>query len=147
MKTAVYQSLSAPTGQGIQYAQMRGDLELKQKNPLALGTIKRELYETTLEDDFNNYGIRGILDLYVERNQTTEYRAEPVITSMAASNGQTKTKVKVVIDVPMVQPVWYFTSVLQVMKFAWIEYFAIFIPIYFVLYVGMYGFFVKSNVA
>ncbi|CAI2377467.1 unnamed protein product [Moneuplotes crassus] len=146
-KTLVYKSLTAPLDGGIQYAQMRGDLDLKQKNPVAEGTIKRELYNTTLEDDFNDYGIRGILDLYVSRNQTTEYTAEPIITSMPANAKTTSTKVKMIIDVPLIQPVWHYTSVIQVLKLAWIEFFALFIPIYFILYVWLYGFFVKSNVA
>jgi len=142
-KTVVYKSFSAPSNGGIVNVKMRGDLELNQKNPLAVGTIKRELYSTSLEDDFNNYGIPGILDRITLRNQTTVYNAEPIINSFT---GGTKTKIVMDINIPLIQETLYFTSVLQMLKLAWIEYFALLIPIYVILYLWIYGFIVKSKV-
>ena len=141
-KTLVYKTINAPSGGQISFARFRGDLILKQKNPIAEGTTKRELYNTTLKDDYNNDGISGMLSKYVMRNQTTEYKAEPLVSSLS---GTSSTKIIMDIRIPAYESIWYYPSVLQVIKTTWIEYFALLIPIYFILYVWMYGFIVKSG--
>lgn len=142
-KTLVYLELNAINGGNIAYAFSKGNLKLQQKNPIAEGTIKRELYSSTLEADYLNYGIDGILDRYNIRNQTTEYDANPIVSTYGATD---KTEVQITVVVPSLESVWYFTSILEVVKHAWIEYLAFFIPIFFILYVWLYGFVVKANV-
>lgn len=142
-KTLVYKSLNAASGGNIAFATMKGELNLLQKNPMAEGTIKRELYNSKLEDDYFTYGIRGLLDRYNMRNQTTEYNAEPIISSYGST---TETKVVMSVVVPNYESILYTASVLEIVKYAWIQYLALLIPIYFLLYVWLYGFIVKSNV-
>lgn len=142
-KTMVYKSINAPNGGNLAYAQMNGDLRLVQKNFMAQGTIKRELYSSTLESDYFNYGIQGILDRYNTRNQTTVYDANPSVHSFSST---TSTQILMQVRIPTYQPIMYYTSVLEILKNAWIEYFALLIPIYMILYIWLYGFIVKTNV-
>lgn len=143
MKTVVYVEIDAPNGANIGYTQMKGELKLVQKNPIAEGTIKRSLYDSTLEDDYFSYGISGILDRYSYRNQTTTFKASPIVTTYGST---TSTKVKLILVVPTVESIWYYTSVLELVKYAWIQYLAIFIPVYYILYILLFGFVVKNNV-
>ena len=143
LKTMVYKELNAAQGQGLTYARMKGPLRLEQKNPLAPGTMKREVYNTALEDDFESYGISGIVDMFQLRNQTVEFEADPLISSFGSS---TQTKITMDMEIPTIESISYYPSVLEVLKNTWIQYLAFFIPIYFVLYIFMYGFVVKSNV-
>jgi hypothetical protein len=142
-KTMVYKSINAPNGGNLAYAQMKGDLRLVQKNFLAEGTIMRQLYNSTLESDYDNYGIQGIIDRYNVRNQTTMFDARPSVLSFTTASS---TQILMQLEIPTYQAIWYYTSVLEIIKFAWIQYFALLIPIYTILYVWLYGFIVKTNV-
>lgn len=142
-KTLVYKQIDSANGKNITFARMKGPLVLKQKNPVAPGTMKREVYNSELEDDYLNYGINGIIDLFQMRNQTVKYNAQPLVTTYGIT---TETKLRMDIQIPTIETVNYASSALQVLKGAWIQYLAFFIPIYVILYVFLYGFVVKSNV-
>lgn len=142
-KTLCYVELNAPTGGSIGGTIMKGPLELKQKSPIATGTIKRSLYATTLEDDYLNYGIQGLLDLYNARNQTTVFDAAPLVHPYGLN---TETKIELNLQIPTSQRVLYYASGFQVFKNAWVQYFTLLVPIYYLLYVLIYGYIVKSNI-
>lgn len=143
LKTLVYLELDAPNGDNLALARMKGPLKLKQKNPIAPGTMKREIYDSALKDDFLQYGIQGIIDLYQLRNQTTVFDAKPLIHSFSST---TETKLSMDIQIPTIENIIYWSSTLQTLKIAWIQYLAFLLPIYFILYIVLYGFVVKSNV-
>ena len=130
-KTLLYLTLDASNGDNISVVKSKGRLNLVQKSPIEVGTIKRELYSSTLENDYFNYGIQGILDLYSTRNITTEYDAfTSIVPALPAKS--TTTNVELTIEIPTYQKIWYFTTILQMSKYAWMQYFAFIIPFYFV---------------
>lgn len=142
MKTLVYKEFDASNGNNLRNVRLKGPLKLYQKNPIAPGTMKRELYNSQLEDDYLQYGIMDILDLYQMRNQTTKLNAQPLISSYGST---TETKITMNIEIPTVESVDYYPSALQVLKRAWVQYLGILIPIYFILYVFIYGNIVKRR--
>mmetsp|Transcript_32339 Transcript_32339/g.23884 ORF Transcript_32339/g.23884 Transcript_32339/m.23884 type:complete len:94 (-) Transcript_32339:12-293(-) len=54
--------------------------------------------------------------------------------------------VEVVMIIPAFQSILYTPLVFEVLKFAWIQYFALFVLVYFILYWGFWGFVVKNRV-
>lgn len=143
-KTLVYLSLDASNGDNIETVKSKGRLNLLQKSPIEVGTIKRELYSSTLEDDYFGYGIQGILKMYSTRNLTTEFDAYTAIEPALPAKS-TQTNVELTIDIPMFQKVWYFSTLMQVAKYAWMQYFAFIVPCYFVLYVWIFGRLAKAK--
>lgn len=50
------------------------------------------------------------------------------------------------IGIPTREQIKYVPSVLETMKYAWIQYLALFIPIFIVLYYGLLGFTLRAQI-
>ena len=108
-------------------------------------TITSQIYnkEKPLNVDENLYSPFDMLNLYneyKELNYTLKYNYEKVEKS-----AQGKLIINIEMNIPKLQRVFYIQSVFEAIKYAWMQYFYIFLPIYIILY-SIYKFIIESNI-
>jgi len=124
---------------------LNGDLELVQKSPLVSTTITSQIYnyENVFELDENLYSPFDLLhyyNKYKNLNYTLKYNYEKV-----EENSSGSLKINIEMNIPKLQRIFYIQSVYEAIKYAWMQYFYIFLPIYIILYI-IYKFIIGSNI-
>jgi hypothetical protein len=109
-----------------------GVLKLRQRKPLKSSKIVRKVYNESLfsldrpVDGFWTQMLRR----YLDRNETTFYDYQSF--SYAPGDGLS-TRINLNLRVPVFQEVAYQPLFLQNLKFAWIQYLSLVIPIWFIV--------------
>ncbi len=80
---------------------------------------------------------------YQNRNETAKYSYQQPIIEYGSTDTVT---VKMIVKVPEKQEVMYMSGFWQVIKFAWVQYFLVWVFWYIVLYRGFFGYLVTSHV-
>ena len=125
---------------------INGDIELIQKSPIVSTTITSQIYnyeKNVFEIDENLYSPFDLLyfyNKYKNLNYTLKYDYEKTETS-----NSNNLEIKIGINIPKLQRVFYIESVFEAIKYAWMQYFYIFLPIYIILYI-IYKFIIESNI-
>ena len=137
--------IDIPISSGGKEINLNGDIELVQKSPIVSTTITSQIYnkEKPLNVDENLYSPFDMLNLYneyKELNYTLKYNYEKVEKSV-----QGKLIINIEMNIPKLQRVFYIQSVFEAIKYAWMQYFYIFLPIYIILY-SIYKFIIESNI-
>ena len=137
--------IDIPISPGGKEINLNGDIELVQKSPIVSTTITSQIYnkEKPLNVDENLYSPFDMLNLYneyKELNYTLKYNYEKVEKS-----AQGKLIINIEMNIPKLQRVFYIQSVFEAIKYAWMQYFYIFLPIYIILYI-IYKFIIESNI-
>ena len=137
--------IDIPISPGGKEINLNGDIELVQKSPIVSTTITSQIYnkEKPLNVDENLYSPFDMLNLYneyKELNYTLKYNYEKVEKS-----AQGKLIINIEMNIPKLQRVFYIQSVFEAIKYAWMQYFYIFLPIYIILY-SIYKFIIESNI-
>jgi len=130
---------------GAKEVNLNGDLELVQKSPLVSTTITSQIYnyENVFELDENLYSPFDLLyyyNKYKNLNYTLKYNYEKIEKK---SDGNLIINIEM--NIPKLQRVFYIQSVFEAIKYAWMQYFYIFLPIYIILYL-IYKFIIESNI-
>lgn len=109
-----------------------GTLRLKQKNPLKSSkAVRKEYNSSVFVDDKPIDGFwNRVLLRYWNRNETLDY--DFVYSSKTPSNKK-GVKVNMVVRVPVYEDVVYQPLFLQNLKFAWIQYLSLAIPIWVIV--------------
>lgn len=133
MVTMAFADVDMPSGGAFVY--IDGELALRQKQAVGSGSQVRTVYNQTFydQDATSQTYLPTVLSAFNDRNETTEFSLfhKPLVTS--ASGGNT-VKVHMKVRIPAHQVVLYRPGFLELMKFAWIQYICIFIPVAFVIY-------------
>jgi len=132
-------------GKGGKQIDLNGDIELIQKSPIVSTTITSQIYneENPLYVNERLYSAFDMLHLYNKYknlNYTLKYNYEKI-----EQNLDERLIVNIEIHIPKLQRVLYIQSVYDAIKYAWMQYFYIFIPIYIILY-SIYKFIIESNI-
>lgn len=109
---------------GASYIQVDGDLTLKQKSPIDRTTFYNEHYYGTIlpnTTDFNE-----IVNEYYSRNFTTYYDYDTYIVPM---KNPKIVRIEVNINIPSFQKILYSTPLFTKIKFFWVQYAAVLIPV------------------
>jgi hypothetical protein len=124
-----------------------GTLELKQDAPSKMTRGMNRRYN---DDIFLNLEYESLNTLLTERyysgerNDTTVYNYESFV--QLGSSSLSYIDFSFIINIPRDQTLVYAPGMLQILKFAWIQYYSFLILIYFFLYFSFYGFIVKNKV-
>ena len=134
-----------PIINGAKEINLSGDLELVQKSPIVSTTITSQIYnkKKPLVIDEKLYSPLDLLNIYNENknmNYTLKYNYEKIEKS---SEG--KLIINIEMNIPKLQRIFYIQSVFEAIKYAWMQYFYIFLPIYIILYM-IYKFIIESNI-
>ena len=132
MDTAAFIDINTPLG--ASYIKVNGNLNLKQKSPIDRTTFYNEFYyENVLDSD--NYkekiNFYDVQNEYYSRNFSTFYDYETFIEPMKNPN---VVKLDIDINVPSFQKILYKTPLFTKIKFFWVQYAAVFIPVGCIMY-------------
>ena len=125
---------------------LNGDLELVQKSPIASTAVTNRVYyyEHPFKVDPFEASYFDLLyhyNKYRDNNYTVKYNYDK-IEKMGNEN---KIIIKIEINIPKIQEVFYIESVFEALKYAWMQYFYIFLPIYIALYI-LFKFIIQNNI-
>ena len=125
---------------------LNGNLELIQKSPIASTAVTNRLYykENPFifeEEQYFYFDLLYYYNKYKSNNYTVKYNYEK-IENLGEEN---KINIKIEIIIPKMQQVFYIESVYEALKYAWMQYFYIFLPIYIVLYM-LFKFIIQNNI-
>ena len=122
--------IDLPSGASEVYVD--GSLNLKQRKTLKTSRVVRKVYNESLfsfdrpVDGFWN----RVLRRYLDRNETAEFEYEYTTKAPADKDG---VKVGINLRIPVYQEVIYHPMFLQNLKFAWIQYLSLAIPIWYIV--------------
>lgn len=111
-----------------------GSIRLKQPNALNLqpDSFTRTVYDDNYFDKIEHMSMqRFLMNYQTERNETTYYEHTSQI--MYGAPDQQYVDVKMIIKIPY-QDIIYVPKFWEVIKFAWVQYFAIAIAFYYLLH-------------
>jgi transmembrane protein 231 len=138
MVALAWVDVNTPYGAGNVYVD--GVLEFKQLKPLKPSSTTRDDYDfsvLSLESGYENFF--PVLALrYNDRNYTTQFN----YISQVQPRGQNYSTIHIKVRIPISQKLEYAPNFLETMKFAWIQYQSILIPIgllFYALALFMFG--------
>ena len=134
-----------PIINGAKEINLSGDLELVQKSPIVSTTVTSQIYNKkkplTVDEKLNSpLDLLNIYNEYKNMNYTLKYNYEKI-----EKRTNNKLIINIEMNIPKLQRVFYIQSVFEAIKYAWMQYFYIFLPIYIILYM-IYKFIIESNI-
>lgn len=134
-----------PIINGAKEINLSGDLELVQKSPIVSTTVTSQIYNKkkplTVDEKLNSpLDLLNIYNEYKNMNYTLKYNYEKI-----EKRSNNKLIINIEMNIPKLQRVFYIQSVFEAIKYAWMQYFYIFLPIYIILYM-IYKFIIESNI-
>ena len=134
-----------PIINGAKEINLSGDLELVQKSPIVSTTVTSQIYNKkkplTVDEKLNStLYLLNIYNEYKNMNYTLKYNYEKI-----EKRSNNKLIINIEMNIPKLQRVFYIQSVFEAIKYAWMQYFYIFLPIYIILYI-IYKFIIESNI-
>ena len=125
---------------------LNGNLELIQKSPIVSTAVTSQLYYE--EFPFKIYYTESApFDLlyyynkYKNNNYTIKYNYEKIEKPIE----EQKIRITIEMNIPKMQQILYIQSVFEALKYAWMQYFYIFLPIYTILYI-IFKFIIENNI-
>ena len=134
-----------PIINGAKEINLSGDLELVQKSPIVSTTVTSQIYNNkkplTVDEKLNSpLDLLNIYNEYKNMNYTLKYNYEKI-----EKRSNNKLIINIEMNIPKLQRVFYIQSVFEAIKYAWMQYFYIFLPIYIILYI-IYKFIIENNI-
>ena len=133
MNTAAFIDIDTPLG--ASYIKLKGNLNLRQKSPIDRTTFYNEYYYENIFDNENGYiekiNFYEAQSEYYSRNFCTTYDYESYIEPLRHPK---IVKLDIDIIIPSFQKILFSTPLFTKIKFFWVQYFAVFIPIGCILY-------------
>ena len=122
---------------------LSGNLELVQKSPIHSTTITSQMYykKQPYGEKVPYFDLLYYYNEYKSYNYTVKYNYEKIETNIEDD----KIIINIDMYIPKLQEVLYYQSVFEAIKYAWMQYFYIFLPIYFVLYI-LFKFIIQNNI-
>lgn len=134
-----------PIINGAKEINLSGDLELVQKSPIVSTTVTSQIYNKkkplTVDEKLNSpLDLLNIYNEYKNMNYTLKYNYEKI-----EKRSNNKLIINIEMNIPKLQRVFYIQSVFEAIKYAWMQYFYIFLPIYIILYMT-YKYIIENNI-
>ena len=125
---------------------LNGNLELIQKSPIPSTTITSQShnYEKPFEIKYNDASPFDLLyyyNKYKSQNYTLKYNYEKIVKK----NNEGKIEITIDMNIPKMQKILYIESLYETIKYAWMQYFYIFLPIYILLCI-IFKFIIQNNI-
>ncbi len=132
---------------GVRTATLTGQLELNQLYPIpaTLGVI-RTAYNTDVMSTLQYQTLEQVLTSYSKRNETTIYKANKIIQASPSEGSEPYVDVFLRVNIPSHQKIVYVPSAFEALKFGWIQYFSLLLPVGLLFYYCFYGFVIKNKV-
>ena len=143
--------ISNPSQASISQASVIGDLSIRQNQPIEmLNGISETLYNLNFTEQVQKFSTDELYEKYMGRNQTINYDYTTTVNSFVESTTLGSiletTTIHIEMGVPKYAPTLYSPIVLEMIKVAWIQYFALLVPIYIFIYLLLFGISVETSV-
>lgn len=122
---------------GASYIKIDGDLVLKQKSPISQSTFSVGNYgenhicpKNATDDIFNNYNIASQKAFYYNRDVYTVFDYNKVVIPY---KNKDVVQIDLTVNIPSFQPILWEIPVITKLKFVWVQFMALFIPVYVIL--------------
>lgn len=112
------------TPNGASYVKIDGDLNLHQKEPLEAKTLNYGSYYKSQKDTFLDY--QKYEETFNKRSVTTFYDYQKIVIPQRTTD---RVRIDMTVNIPSFQPILWKTSGFTALKFAFIQYMAMFIPL------------------
>ena len=147
MTPMVYINLPVDLSQTLgKEIRLNGNLELIQKSPIVSTAITSQIYYE--ENPFKIYyeeaapfDLLYYYNKYINNNYTVKYKYEKIEKPIL----ENKIQITIEMNIPKMQQIFYIQSVFEAIKYAWMQYFYIFLPIYLILYI-IFKFIIENNI-
>lgn len=128
--------LDVNTPFGIESFQSIGNINLYQKEPIHHGGISKiSYYQSVVGVDYTEFDINHVYLNMKSRNISIDYDYEYFITfpddEEISDSSKNEINIDITMNIPYRQKVLYIPSLLYTFKNAWVQYFSIFIPVWF----------------
>ena len=125
---------------------LNGNLELIQKSPIHSTTITSQIYykKNPFGEKKPYFDLLHYYNEYKSYNYTVKYNYEKIENIESGSNNN-EININIDMYIPKLQEVLYYQSVFEALKYAWMQYFYIFLPIYIILYI-LFKFIIQNNI-
>jgi hypothetical protein len=122
---------------------LSGNLELVQKSPIHSTTITSQIYykKQPFGEKKPYFDLLYYYNEYKSYNYTVKYNYEKIESNIEENT----IIINIDMYIPKLQEVLYYQSVFEAIKYAWMQYFFIFLPIYMVLYI-IFKFIIENNI-
>ena len=146
MTPMIYVDIPIPSNPSGKEIILNGDLELNQKSPIISTTISNQKYfkEDPFEINYNKasyYDLLYYYNKYKKYNYTINYNYEKIEKNSNSNN----LVITIEMNIPKMQNILYYQSVYDALKYAWMQYFYIFLPVYLILYI-IFKFIIQNNI-
>ena len=112
-----------------------GELALQQKEPNHYTELVRAVYNSSLFEDplsAADLSLPVLFQRYYDRNETTVYQyGKPLVFPYGLKN---TVEIKLKVRIPTAQPVEYRPRALEALKYAWVQYFSLLVPVAYFLF-------------
>lgn len=136
--------ISSPSGSSISKAYLSGQLLLDQKVPLNIGDgLDGTLYNYNFTEEMESYSIEKIYTRFTNRNSTFTYDHTATILPFGDSD---TTEVQINMNIPDYAPILYYPGFLECLKLAWVQYFALLVPAYLILFLGLFATSIETGI-
>ena len=146
MTPMIYLDIPILDAKNVSEIKLSGNLEFIQKSPIHSTTITSQIYykKNPFGEKKPYFDLLHYYNEYKSYNYTVKYNYEKIETSETESNNNI-ININIDMYIPKLQEVLYYQSVFEAIKYAWMQYFYIFLPIYFVLYI-LFKFIIQNNI-
>jgi len=146
MTPMIYIDIPILEPSGLKEIKLDGNLELVQKSPIHSTTVTSQIYykKQIFSEKRPYFDLLQYYNEYKSYNYTVKYNYEKI---EIAENSINSTSITINMDmhIPKLQEVLYYQSVFEALKYAWMQYFYIFLPIYIILYI-LFKFIIQNNI-
>ena len=146
MTPIVYLDIPIIDAKRVSEITLSGNLELVQKSPIHSTTITSQMYYR--KQPFGKkkpyFDLLHYYNEYKSFNYTVKYNYEK-IEKVESENNNNKITINIDMYIPKLQEVLYYQSIFEALKYAWMQYFYIFLPIYIILYI-LFKFIIQNNI-
>ena len=146
MTPMIYIDIPILEPSGLKEIKLDGNLELVQKSPIHSTTVTSQIYykKQIFSEKRPYFDLLQYYNEYKSYNYTVKYNYEKIEISENSINS-TSITINMDMHIPKLQEVLYYQSVFEALKYAWMQYFYIFLPIYIILYI-LFKFIIQNNI-
>lgn len=136
--------ISSPSGTSISRATLSGQLQLQQKIPLEVGGgIADTQYNFNFTEEMAKFSLEDMYNRFTDRNSSLSYDHTTLVMPYGESDS---THIHIEMNIPEYADVLYYPGFLESIKLAWVQYYAILVPVYVLLFLGLFGTSIESEI-
>lgn len=135
--------VNAQSGGSISEALLTGQMRIQQDAPLEIGDgLADTLYNLNFTEEMLKYSPAEIFDTFTARNNTLKYDYKAIVMPFGDNQN---THIEIELQIPEYETVLYIPGFFEGLKNVWVQFFALMVPIYIMLYMCLLGYGIETR--